>query len=148
MGTRARTILVIEDDRDFEALILRALQKTEFAESVVVARDASEAMSQLLPAGAGSGGGAAVRPAAVFLDLSLPNMDGLEILRCIRSDFAIRTLPVVIFSSSTETDDIRRAYAGGANSYVHKPVSAEALFETVRLLATYWMTVNEPPPGI
>jgi two-component system response regulator len=69
-------------------------------------------------------------------------------LRCIRSDFAIRTLPVVIFSSSAQAEDIRRAYAGGANSYVQKPVGAEALFETVRLLATYWLTLNEPPPGI
>jgi two-component system response regulator len=146
MGANARKILVVEDDRDFEALVLRALQKTEFGDRVVVAHDASEAMGQLLPAGAGDGANG--RTAVVFLDLSLPNLDGLELLRCIRSDFAIRSLPVVIFSSSSQTEDIRRAYAEGANSYVHKPVGPEALFETVRLLATYWMTVNEPPPGI
>ena len=144
MGAKARTILVVEDDRDFEALVLRALQKTEFSDAVVVARDASEAMGHLLPSGNASNS----RPCVVFLDLSLPNLDGLELLHCIRSDFAIRTLPVVIFSSSTQTEDIRRAYAEGANSFVQKPVGAEALFETVRLLATYWVTLNEPPPGI
>jgi CheY-like chemotaxis protein len=148
MGAKARTILVVEDDPDFEALVLRALQKSQFADAVVVARDAAEAMAHLFPAGAQSEGGAGSRPSVVFLDLSLPTVDGLGLLRCIRSDYAIRSLPVVIFSSSTQADDIRRAYSGGANSYVQKPVNAEQLFETVRLLATYWLTLNEPPPHI
>jgi two-component system response regulator len=105
-------------------------------------------MGYLFPAGAQSERGTASRPSVVFLDLSLPTVDGLGLLRCIRSDYAIRSLPVVIFSSSTQAEDIRRAYAEGANSYVQKPVNADELFETVRLLATYWLKLNQPPPHI
>ena len=142
----ARSILLIEDDRNCEALVLRALQKDNFAGEVVVARDAGEAMSHLLPAGSPAGQDAASRPCAVFLDLSLPGVDGLELLRCIRADYAIRCLPVVVFSSSLQDEDIRRAYAEGANSYVQKPVDSAELAETVRRLATYWSMLNEPPP--
>lgn len=142
----ARSILLIEDDRNCEALLLRALQKSDFAGEVVVARDAGEAMSHLLPTGSPADRGAAPRPCAVFLDLSLPGVDGLELLRCIRADYAIRCLPVVIFSSSLQEEDIRCAYAEGANSYVRKPVDAGELAETVRRLAAYWSRLNEPPP--
>lgn len=146
MATRDKSILLVEDDPDFEALVVRALEYGNFRNAVVVARNAGEALGHLLPTGNRLQD--APRPCAVFLDLSLPNIDGLELLRCIRADYAIRAVPVVIFSSSSQAEDIRRAYAEGANSYVQKPVSAEKLFETVQLLATYWLTLNEPPPGI
>jgi len=144
----AKSFLLVEDDRDFEALVLRALEHSHFPGTVTVARNAGEALGHLLPAGNHAQGGAPDRPCVVFLDLSLPSIDGLELLRCIRADYAIHSVPVVIFSSSTQADDIRRAYAEGANSYVQKPVSAEKLFEAVRLMAAYWLTLNEPPPGI
>ena len=147
MTAKSRPILLIEDDRNCEALVLRALEKDNFTGEVVVARDAGEAMSHLLAPGNRAEQDAPSRPCAVFLDLSLPGVDGLELLRCIRADYAIRCLPVVIFSASTQDEDIRRAYAEGANSYVRKPVDAAELAETVRRLATYWSTLNEPPPG-
>jgi CheY-like chemotaxis protein len=140
MTAKSRPILLIEDDRNCEALVLRALQKDHFTGEVVVARDAGEAMQHLLPAGNRTG------PCAVFLDLSLPGVDGLELLRCIRADYAIGSLPVVIFSASLQDEDVRRAYAEGANSYVVKPVDAGELAQTVRRLAAYWATLNEPPP--
>jgi len=143
-----KSLLLVEDDRDFEALVLRALQKANFADALVVARSAGEAMGHLLSAGTQPGSTAASRPCVVFLDLSLPNVDGLGLLQCIRADYAIRSVPVVIFSASMQREDILRAYAEGANSYVHKPGSADRLFETVRLLATYWLTLNEPAPHI
>ena len=148
MAARARSILLVEDDQYCEALVLRALRNNNIAGEIVVARNAAEAMGHLFPAGNHPERGADSRPSVVFLDLSLPNVDGLGLLRCIRTDYAIRSLPVVIFSASTEREDIRRAYAEGANSYVRKPVDADELFEAVRLLATYWLTLNEPPPHI
>jgi two-component system response regulator len=146
MSAKSRPILLIEDDRICEALVLRALKKSDFAGEIVVARDAGEAMTHLLPSGGSPSAPAPPRPCAVFLDLSLPGADGLELLRCIRSDYAIHSLPVVIFSSSLQDDDIRRAYAEGANSYVLKPVDADELAETVRNLAVYWSTLNYLPP--
>ena len=143
-----KSILLVDDDQDFEALVVRALQKSKFEGAVVVARNAGEAMGHLLPTGSQPQRGAASRPCVVFLDLSLPTVDGLGLLQCIRADYAIRSLPVVIFSASTQAEDIRRAYVEGANSYVRKPVNAGELFETVRMLATYWLTLNEPAPHI
>jgi CheY-like chemotaxis protein len=113
-----------------------------------VARNAGDAMGYLLSAGTQSGSATASRSCVVFLDLSLPNVDGLGLLQCIRADYAIRSVPVVIFSASMRREDILRAYAEGANSYVHKPDSADKLFETVKLLATYWLNLNEPAPHI
>jgi CheY-like chemotaxis protein len=143
-----KSILLVDDDQDFEALVVRALQNSNFEGAVVVARNAGDAMGHLLSAGSQPQGGGDSTPCVVFLDLSLPTVDGLGLLRFIRSDYAIRSLPVVIFSGSTQAEDIRRAYAEGANSYVRKPVIAGELFETVRMLATYWLTLNEPAPHI
>ena len=143
-----KSILLVDDDQEFEALVVRALQNGQFEGAVVVARTAGDAMGHLLPAGSQPQRGAASRPCVVFLDLSLPTVDGLGLLQCIRADYAIRSLPVVIFSASTQAEDIRRADVEGANSYVRKPVNAGELFETVRMLATYWLTLNEPAPHI
>src|SRR5262245_46491915 len=109
-GGVKKSILLVEDDRDFEALVLRALQKTNFAHALVVARNAGEAMGHLLSTGTQQGNAAASRPCVVFLDLSLPSVDGLGLLQCIRADYAIRSVPVVIFSASMEREDILRAY--------------------------------------
>ena len=147
MRQLGKSILLVEDDQDFAALVVRALEKSDFPGAVVIARSAGEAMGHLLPARS-QPAGVASRPCVVFLDLSLPNVDGLGLLQCIRADYAIRSVPVVIFSSSMQREDIERAYAEGANSYVQKPTSADALFETVRLLATYWLRLNEPAPHI
>ncbi len=144
----SKSILLVEDDQNCEELMMRALHESNIAAEIVVARNAGEAVGHLIPAGARSEKGPAARPCVVFLDLSLPSGDGLELLRCIRADYAIHSLPVVIFSASTQGEDIRRAYEEGANSYVRKPANADELFEAVRLLAAYWLTLNESAPRI
>jgi two-component system response regulator len=136
------TILLVEDNADDEALTLRALRKNNIRNEVVVARDGVEALDYLF--GTGADGGRL--PAVVLLDLKLPRLDGLDVLRRLRADPRTRCLPVVILTSSKEDQDLLEGYREGANSYVRKPVDFDQFMEAVRQLGLYWLLLNEPPP--
>jgi two-component system response regulator len=138
-----RAILLVEDCARDEELALRALRKSKVRNEVVVARDGEEALDFLFARGAHAG---RELPALVLLDLKLPKVDGLEVLRCIRADARTRLQPVVILTSSAEASDRLAGYSTGANSYVRKPVDFLEFTETVRSLGLYWLVMNEPPP--
>ncbi len=140
-----KRILLIEDNPDDEALTLRALKKNHILNEVFVARDGVAAIDYLM----GTGPHAAeprVLPQLVLLDLKLPKLDGLEVLRRIRSDPATRLLPVVVLTSSKEDRDLVESYSLGANSYVRKPVDFVQFSEAVRNLGLYWLVLNETAP--
>jgi two-component system, response regulator len=140
-----RTLLLVEDNPDDEALTLRALRKHGIARQVIIAHDGVEALEVLLGPGAPDAGDAAV-PALVLLDLLLPRMDGLTLLARLRADERTRHLPVVILTSSKDEGDIERGYALGANSYVRKPVDYLEFDEAARQIGAYWLGLNEPAP--
>lgn len=142
-----RPILLVEDNPDDEALTLRAFQKNNIRNEVVVARDGAEALDYLF--GTGTGGERKHRdmPQVVLLDLKLPRVDGLEVLRRIRSEERTRLLPVVILTSSKEEQDMLAGYRLGANSYVRKPVNFDEFIEAARQLGLYWLLLNEAPPS-
>ena len=144
---RQRSILLVEDNSDDEALALRALQKNNILNGVVVARDGEEALDYLLGTGKYAGRDVADLPAVILLDLKLPKMDGLEVLRRIRMNERVRMLPVVILTSSKEAMDLVSGYSQGCNSYIRKPVDFEQFVEAVRQLGLYWLMLNEPPPA-
>jgi two-component system response regulator len=137
----ARPILLVEDNPDDEALTIRAFRKNSIRNEIVVARDGVEALDLLF----GRNGRAALRPQVVLLDLKLPRIDGLEVLRQIRADPAGVTLPVVVLTSSREEHDIVSGYRLGCNSYVRKPVNFDQFVEAARQLGLYWLRLNEYP---
>jgi two-component system response regulator len=139
-----RSILLVEDNPDDEALTRRALSKNNIQNEVFVARDGAEALDWLF--GTGSHAGHPAVPELVLLDLKLPKVDGLEVLRRIRSNPGTRLLPVVILTSSREEKDVVNGYGLGANSYIRKPVDFGQFVEAVRQLGLYWLVLNEPPP--
>ncbi|HEX4627819.1 MAG TPA: response regulator [Gemmatimonadales bacterium] len=141
---RQRTILLVEDNPDDEALTRRALAKNNIHNEVVVAHDGAEALDCLL--GTGAAARALGAPEVILLDLKLPKVDGLEVLRRIRADERTRLLPVVILTSSREERDLIAGYGLGANSYIRKPVDFGQFMEAVRQLGLYWLVLNEPPP--
>jgi two-component system response regulator len=143
---KEKTILLVEDDPDDEALTLRALRKNNIANEVVVARDGAEALDYLFAAGAHAGRDTSAGPQIVLLDLKLPKVNGLEVLRRLRADERTRLLPVVILTSSKEDQDIINGYSLGANSYICKPVEFEQFREATRQLGLYWLVLNIPPP--
>lgn len=140
------TILLVEDDPDDEALMLRALKKSNITNTVDVVRDGVEALDYLSGAGAYAGRGPAGSPAVVLLDLKLPRLDGLEVLRRLRADERRKLIPVVVLTSSTQEEDIINSYKMGANSYVRKPVDFNQFAEAVRQLGLYWLLINQRPP--
>ena len=142
---REKTILLVEDNPKDEALTLRALKRQTIQNSVVVARDGVEALEYLL-GGSNETKVMAALPELVLLDLKLPKLDGLEVLRRIRSSERTRLLPVVILTSSAEERDILEGYRLGTNSYVRKPVDFVEFTEAVRQLGLYWLLLNQPPP--
>jgi two-component system response regulator len=142
-----KTILLVEDNPDDEALTLRALKRNNILNEVVVARDGAEALDYLFAQGAHSGRDAGKLPEVVLLDLKLPKLDGLEVLRRIRSEPLTRRLAVVILTSSNEERDIVAGYDLGANSYIRKPVDFNQFMEAVRQLGVYWLVLNVPPPS-
>jgi two-component system, response regulator len=142
-----RVILLIEDNPDDEALTLRALRKNHIGNTVVVARDGAEALDYVFGTGAYAGRNPAIAPAVVLLDLKLPKLDGLEVLRRIRADERTRLYPVVILTSSIEDIDLLNGYSRGANSYIRKPVDFEQFVKAVGDLGLYWLVLNEPPPS-
>jgi two-component system response regulator len=138
----SKIILLVEDNPDDEELTLRALRKNNIVNEVIVARDGESAVDYL--------SGNQVLPQVVLLDLNLPKMNGLDVLRHIRAEERTRLLPVVILTSSKEDEDILNSYALGANSYVRKPVDFAQFIEAVRTLGLFWLLMNEvprrPPP--
>ena|ERR1700722_15265912 len=140
-------ILLVEDNPDDEALTLRALQKNNIKNEVVVARDGVEALEYLFGTGKYSGRDTTVIPQVVLLDLKLPKIDGLEVLRRLRGDERTKLLPVVILTSSNEEQDRLTGYDLGANSYVRKPVDFNQFIDAVRELGLYWLILNERPPA-
>ncbi|MAF48969.1 MAG: response regulator [SAR202 cluster bacterium] len=139
------TILMVEDDPDDEALILRALKKFNIGNEITVVRDGAEALDYLFKTGpyADREDG---NPSVVLLDLKLPKIDGLEVLKRIREDRRTQRQPVVVLTSSDEQDDMVRSYELGVNSYVRKPVEFDKFAEAVTNLGLYWLLLNEPPP--
>ena len=141
-----KMILLVEDNPDDEALTIRALKKNNIGNKVVVARDGAEALDFLFFTGAFADNDPRDVPQVILLDLKLPKVDGLEVLRQIRADERTHLLPVVILTSSKEEQDRIRGYSLGANSYVRKPVDFNQFVEAVRQLGLYWLILNEAPP--
>jgi len=142
----AKTILLVEDNADDEILTLRAFRKHALANEVVVARDGGEALDYLFATGGHSAREKTTMPALILLDLKLPVLDGLEVLRRIRADARTSFLPVVILTSSKLDEDLISSYRLGCNSYVRKPIDFVAFTEAVRQLGIYWLLLNEQPP--
>jgi two-component system response regulator len=140
-------ILVVEDNPDDEALTLRALKKNNIGNQVFVVRDGAEALDFLFCTGAYADRDPHDMPQIILLDLKLPKVDGLEVLRRLRADERTRLLAVVILTSSNEEQDLLEGYKKGANSYIRKPVDFNQFVEAVRQLSLYWLVLNEPPPG-
>lgn len=134
-----KIMLLVEDNPDDEALTLRALKRHNIASEIVVARDGEEALAWLYP----DEDAARALPQVILLDLKLPRVDGLEVLRRIRAHERTRRIPVVILTSSMEEQDLVSSYDLGANSYVRKPVDFEQFVEATRQLGTYWLLLNE-----
>jgi two-component system response regulator len=141
-----KIILLVEDNPDDEALTVRALKKHNVVNKIVVARDGVEALDYLFGTGAHAGRDMDVMPQVVLLDLKLPKLDGLEVLKRIRADPRTELLPVIILTSSKEEQDLINGYKQGANSYVRKPVDFEQFTKAIQQLKLYWLVVNEPPP--
>jgi two-component system, response regulator len=141
------TILLVEDNVDDEELTLRALRDANVANEVVVVRDGAEALAYLHATGAWSARDAARTPQVVLLDLKLPKLGGLEVLKRLRADPRTAPVPVVVLTSSSEEEDIVASYRLGANSYVRKPVEFTRFAEAVRHLGLYWLLLNEPLPA-
>jgi len=141
-----RVILLVEDNPDDVELTLRSLKKHNISNEVMVVRDGAEALEYLFASGAYAGHDASIIPAVILLDLKLPKVDGLEVLRRLRADERTKLTPVVILTSSKEEQDVVNSYKFGANSYVRKPVDFTQFAEAARQLGLYWLVINEPPP--
>jgi CheY-like chemotaxis protein len=141
-----KMILLVEDNPDDEALTVRALKKNNIGNRLVVARDGVEAIDFLFAKGAYADRDPSDLPQVILLDIKLPKMDGLEVLKRIRADQSTALLPVVILTSSKEERDLIQGYKLGANSYVRKPVDFSQFLEAVRQLGLYWLVINETPP--
>ena len=144
--TPLKRILLVEDNHRDVELTLAALDEFKLANEVVVARDGVEALDYLHGRGQFSGHGNGF-PVVVLLDLKMPRMDGLEVLREIRNDSALKALPVVMITSSREEQDLLRSYELGVNAYVVKPVDFQKFVESIKQIGFFWAVINEPPPG-
>ena len=140
-----KSILLVEDNPDDETLIIRSLRRYGVLNEINVARDGVEALAYLLGTESNEENGTRPLPIVVVLDLKLPKLDGLEVLRRLRAEPRTRLLPIVILTSSTQETDIIKSYELGANSYVAKPVEFEQFAEAVRQLGLYWLLLNRPP---
>ena len=139
-------ILLVEDNPDDEALTLRALHKSKIANRIDIARDGVEALDYLFCTGSHAERNPQDLPQVILLDLKLPKINGLEVLRRIRAEARTRMLPVVILTSSKEDQDMATAYSNGANSYVRKPVDFNQFVDAIGQLGLYWLVLNEVPP--
>jgi two-component system response regulator len=142
----AKTILLVEDNPDDEALTLRALKKNNIQNEVIVARNGADALDYLFGTGAHASRDLRMMPTLILLDLKLPKIDGLEVLRRIRADERTKLLAVVILTSSKEERDLVDGYSLGANSYIRKPVDFGQFAVAIRELGLYWLVLNESPP--
>lgn len=142
-----KVILLVEDNPDDETLTLRALRKNKILNEIVVARDGTEALDYIFGTGMHTGRDTSVQPQLILLDLKLPKIDGLEVLKRIRSDPRTALQPVAILTTSNEERDIVTSYQLGVNSYIRKPVDFDAFIEAVRQLGLYWLVLNTAPPS-
>lgn len=142
-----KVILLVEDNPRDEALTRRALKKSNIVNEVVVARDGVEALDYLFGTGTHAGRDMTVMPQLILLDLKLPKLDGLQVLQRVRSSARTKRLPVVVFTSSSEEEDMIKSYDLGANSYVRKPVDFEQFLEATKQLGLYWLVLNEAAPA-
>lgn len=147
MDSDKQVILLVEDNPDDEALTLRAFKKNNILNTVVVARDGVEALDYLFATGEYEGREIADAPQLVLLDLKLPKLDGLEVLKQIRADERTRMQPVVVLTTSNEDKDIISSYELGANSYIRKPVDFDQFIEAMKQLGLYWLVLNVSPPA-
>jgi len=144
--TRNRIILLVEDNADDVELTLRAFEKSKVVNKIVVVRDGGEALEYLFATGVHADRDVTLMPQVVLLDLNLPRIDGLDVLRRMRADGRTRRLPVVVLTSSNEEQDLIRSYDLGANSFVRKPVDFAAFVSAAHQLGLYWLALNETPP--
>jgi CheY-like chemotaxis protein len=141
-----RIIMLVEDSPTDEALLMRALNKVGVTNPIVTARDGIEAIEYLFATGRYESRNSEEVPAVVLIDLNLPKLDGLEVLRRMRADYRTKLVPVTIFTSSLEEQDLINGYSLGANSYVRKPIEFSKFAKVVAQLVSYWVDLNEPPP--
>jgi len=142
-----QVVLLVEDNPDDVELTLRAFKKNNLINEMVIATDGVEALDYLFGSGAYAGRDPSLLPQLILLDLKLPRIDGLEVLRRIRADERTRLLPVVVLTSSKEEQDLVQSYTLHANSYIRKPVNFDRFIEAVRQLGLYWLVLNECPPA-
>ncbi len=143
---QAKRILLVEDNPDDETLTLKSFKKANILNEVVVAHDGAEALDYLAGSGAFEGRDVTDLPALILLDLKLPRVDGIQLLRKIRDDDNTALVPVVVLTSSDEETDLLKSYKAGANSYVRKPVEFDRFSAAIQQLGLYWLLVNEAPP--
>jgi two-component system response regulator len=143
-STWTQDVILVEDNADDEELTLRALSKAKVTNKVIVARDGAEALEVIF----NHSGRGQTRPALILLDLKLPKVDGLEVLRRIRADERTRLIPVVILTSSAEQEDVLAGYRNGSNGYVRKPVKFSDFATAVGALGMFWLLLNEPVPNV
>ncbi|BAY98675.1 response regulator receiver protein [Tolypothrix tenuis PCC 7101] len=146
MSISNKMILLVEDNPDDEALAIRALRRNHISNEIVVARDGVEALDYLFGTGIHAGRDINIKPTVILLDLKLPRVDGMEVLRRLREDKRTSLLPVVILTTSSEEQDLLNSYSLGCNSYIRKPVDFIQFTEAVRQLGMYWLLMNETPP--
>jgi CheY-like chemotaxis protein len=146
MSEIQKVILLVEDNPDDEALAIRALKRHHVGNEIVVAHDGVEALEYLFGTGRYAGRDVSLKPSVVLLDLKLPRIDGLEVLRRLRGDDRTKLLPVVVLTTSSEEQDLLDSYSLGCNSYIRKPVDFIQFSEAIRQLGMYWLLMNQPPP--
>jgi CheY-like chemotaxis protein len=141
-----KTIMLVEDNPDDEALAIRALKRNHISNAIVVAHDGVEALDYLFGTGIYAGRDISIKPTVILLDLKLPRIDGIEVLRRLREDDRTKLVPVVVLTTSSEEQDMLDSYSLGCNSYIRKPVDFIQFSDAIRQLGMYWLLMNEAPP--